>query len=140
MRPPDHRPAAGYRSATDAPPVVVVVEDDPAMRHSLKFLLEVEGYVVSTHNSRPSSALDEALAGAACVIVDDTPPGTSGLDVLDGLRRRGCRLPAILIASHPDERKLSRAMASGAFVVEKPLLDDVLHRALEGAIAGGPVD
>ncbi len=109
------------------------------MRHSLKFLLEVEGYRVSTHAARAFLEADRDLEEAACVIVDHELQGTNGLDYLEALRRRGYRVPAILIASHPDARTIREAEASGAFVVEKPLPGDVLHGTLELAIRQGPV-
>ena len=117
----------------------MVVEDDPAMQHSLKFFLEVEGYTVTTHTAETSAEADHDLKDAACVIIDQTLRGTSGLDYLEELRWRGYLSPAILIASHPDARTQRGAEEAGAFVVEKPLLGDVLHLTLELAIMQGPV-
>lgn len=115
-------------------PMVVLLDDDAALRQALTFSLEIEGYRVE------SCATGEELVAQilpdrdACLVLDYRLGGMSGLDVLQTLRDRGVRLPAILITSNPAPAVRERASQLQAQLVEKPLLGDLLlghiHRIL----------
>jgi len=115
---------------------VLVVDDDPAVRNSLRFSLEIDGYRVRLFNSDSDVlALDE-LPSSSCVIVDYNLPGANGLDLLAAMRARGYTSPAILITSDPPVGVRLRAAAAGVAIVEKPLLGDALINAIHTAVGG----
>lgn len=120
-----------------APPRIILVEEDAAVRAALRFLLELQGYVVETYESA------EALAGQGdmipandCLVADYRLPGIDGLSLLMILRDLGIDMPAVIVASDPGERLRERAKMLGAAVVEKPLLSDDLSNAIRSALSG----
>ncbi len=105
---------------------IVVVDDDEAVRDSLKFSLEIEGFAVRTY-ARPQLLLNEIeMPACDCLIVDQNMPGMTGLDLIESLRGRKMLAPAILITTHARPEVRSRAASSGVAIVEKPLLDSIL--------------
>jgi two-component system response regulator FixJ len=124
-------------------PVVVVVDDDEAVRESLRFLLDVAGYDVATFESA-QDYLDHVtgqpptcLVPATCLVVDQHMPRTSGLELLAMLRQRGSRLPAVLITGSVSPDIVRRATALGVTrVLEKPLADDALLCFVARAASG----
>lgn len=115
-------------------PMVVLLDDDAALRQALTFSLEIEGYRVKSC-ATGEELVEQALPDdEACLVLDYRLGGMSGLDALQSLRERGVRLPAILITSNPTPGVRSRAARLQAQVVEKPLLGDLLlghiHRIL----------
>jgi two-component system response regulator FixJ len=106
--------------------VVGVVDDDPAVRNSLKFSLEIDGFVVRTYGNADELLSDAQLSQFSCLVVDQHMPGTSGLDLAAELRHRQISVPVILITSHPPRVLIARANEAGVPIVEKPLLGNVL--------------
>jgi FixJ family two-component response regulator len=106
--------------------VVIIVEDDPAVRNSLKFSLEIEGFDVRTYASGPDLLDAPDAYGASCLVVDQKMPEMMGLDLIAALRDRRISAPAILITSHPNALLRKRAAAANVSIVEKPLLGDAL--------------
>jgi FixJ family two-component response regulator len=105
---------------------VFVVDDDPAVRSSLKFSLELEGFLVRAY-ARPGELLDAGdLRKAGCLVLDYNLPEMTGLDLLQRLRDRHVAAPAILITSHPNRMLRDRAAAAGVPIVEKPLFGSAL--------------
>ncbi|MEZ6197825.1 MAG: response regulator transcription factor [Planctomycetota bacterium] len=106
---------------------VHVVDDDPAMRDSIRFLLESVGLPVVCFDSAESflSACDQDVRG--CVILDVRMPGMSGMQLHARLRERDFRIPVIIVTAHSDVPMAVAAMRSGAFdLIEKPFSDQVL--------------
>ena len=104
-----------------APPVVVIVDDDPDVLGSLKFSFEVEGFAVRAHHSAEALLDSDLPSKNACLVLDHKLPGMDGLELLRRLRSRGDALPAILITT-PDAETKRRAALAGVSIVEKPLL------------------
>ena len=75
--------------------MVLVVDDDPAVRNSLKFSLELEGFAVRLYADGRELLDDPHLPPDGCLIVDQVMPGMTGLDVVAAIRRRGMMNPAI---------------------------------------------
>lgn len=115
--------------------MIFILDDDEAVRDSLQVLLECEGLAARAFASG-REFLDAVRPQAGdCVLLDLHLPGLGGLDVLEGLRRRGEDVPVIVLTGHPSPAARSRAAAAGALAfVEKPYradaLLDLIHQAL----------
>ena len=109
-----------------ASPVVIVVDDDPAVRNSLRFSLEIEGFAVRDYPGGMELLNDRELPRGGCLVIDQNLPGMTGLDVVARLRDRHVSVPAILITSYPTATVSERAARAGVPIVEKPLLGNTL--------------
>jgi two-component system, LuxR family, response regulator FixJ len=109
-----------------AGPLVIVVDDDVAVRNSLKFSLEVEGFAVRAYSGGIELLNDTELPRDGCLVIDQTMPGMNGLDLVAQLRARDVAVPAILITSSPTAALSARAAKAGVAIVEKPLLGTAL--------------
>lgn len=118
------------------PPIVVIVDDDAAVRAALEFTLELEGFDVVSCSSGEALLLRDLPNRHACLLVDERLPGISGLDALHQLRNRDVKLPAILMTSHPSPAVRAAAKAAGVPILEKPLLGDALTVAIRQALFG----
>jgi FixJ family two-component response regulator len=114
--------------------MIAVVDDDTAVCSSLKFMLEIEGYVARTYDTPESLLNAPDLTSCDCAIVDYSLPEMDGLALVSELRNRGHRWPAILIASNPDDATHARAARAGVPLVEKPLLGNTLIDTLRSAL------
>ena len=117
-------------------PVVLVIEDDAAVRDSLKFSLELEGYAVRLYKDAESLLSEEDLPPCGCLLVDQHIPGRSGLDLLAELRERKIGWPAILMTGHPSPALRLNARRAGMPMLDKPLLGDSLTEAIRNAFCG----
>ncbi len=114
---------------------IVLVDDDAALRQALKFSLEIEGFDVETCETGEELVTQALPDGAACLVLDHRLGGMTGLEALERLRGRGVGLPAILITSNPTPDTRARAQRTGAVIVEKPLLGDLLIGKIKAALA-----
>ncbi len=109
-------------------PKVYVVDDDEAMRDSLKWLLESRELKVETYASGEEflEAFRSDLCG--CLVLDVRMPGMSGLDLYERLQARASTLPVIFVTGHGDVPMAVSALKKGAAdFIEKPFNDkDVL--------------
>lgn len=126
------------REFTVADPLVIVVDDDAAVRSSLKFALEIEGFAVRVYASGEELMRAAAPSDGECFIVDQKLPGMTGLEVITALRRQRVAAPAILITSNPTRMFLKSAARSGIPVVEKPLLGNALIDCVRAVLAHPP--
>jgi len=117
-------------------PVVHVVDDNPAVRDAIRWLVEQVGLSARTYATAQEflSACDPAMRG--CLVLDIRMPGISGLDLQDRLQKQGIHLPVIIITGHGDVPVAVRAMKAGALeFLQKPFNDqtllDAIHAALE---------
>jgi two-component system response regulator FixJ len=107
--------------------VVLVVDDDVAVRDSLKFSLELEGLLVQVFGSGAELLALPDLPDACCLVLDYKMPVMDGFEVLARLAADRIELPVILITSPATEAIRRRAAAAGVEqVLEKPLLDSTL--------------
>ena len=107
-------------------PLVVVVDDDPAVRRALAFTIEMEGFQVATCPDAAALLAFNLPTADACLVIDERLSDGSGLGALSRLRAGGCRLPAAMITSHPTRHFRHAAAQVGAPVLEKPLIEDGL--------------
>jgi two-component system, LuxR family, response regulator FixJ len=120
--------------------VVLVVDDDAAVRSALKFLLEIEGFDVRLYDSAAAVLADRLLPAEACLVADYRMPGMDGLQLVDALHARQVEIPAILIISErADDQLTRRARRSGIHeILEKPLSDSALVESIRHALAAAP--
>ena len=115
--------------------LIGIVDDDPAVRNSLKFSLELEGLKVGVFASA-SELLDAPdLTCFQCLVVDYNMPGMDGLDLAAKLRQMQFAAPVILITSGPSRALIARAERAKVQIVEKPLLGNTLFEQIGEAIA-----
>lgn len=115
--------------------VIIVVDDDPAVRNSLKFSLEIEGFLVRLYASGSELLGDRDIPLCSCLVVDQRMPGIAGLDLISKLREQAISAPAILITSHPTTELSRRAAGANVPIVEKPLLGNALMERIRDACA-----
>ena len=116
-------------------PIVFVVDDDDAVRNSLRLLLKS-----ASLSTTAFASAQEFLAGwtadqPGCLVLDVRMPGMSGLELQEELNRRGAIIPVIFISGHADVPMAVEAIQHGAFdFLQKPFsyqdLIDRIQRAL----------
>lgn len=124
------RPASGRRR-----PAVILVDDDPAVTHAMQFSFDLEGLDVRSYRDGESLLASGRMPDMGCLVLDHNLPGMDGLTLLERLRARGVRLPAILITTNPRALLRDRAAAAGVPIIEKPLLTDALLTSVHLALA-----
>jgi FixJ family two-component response regulator len=115
---------------------VLVVDDDAAVRASLKFALEVEGFQVKLYDRGAALLADANLPEHACLVVDYRMPDIDGIELIERLSRLNVTLPAILITVRVTKQLRLLAQRLGlAAVLEKPLSDSELVESIRRALA-----
>jgi FixJ family two-component response regulator len=133
---PEQRSVSPQNEIAPALPVVVIVEDDPAVRGSLAFSLQTEGFAVRSYASAAEVLREIPAANTVCLVIDYILPKMNGLDLLVELRRRRVAAPAILITTHPSAAVRQRAAATDTVLIEKPLLGEALFQEIRAAMRG----
>ena len=113
---------------------VAAVDSDPAVRYSLEFSLQAEGFRVIA--SALGQDLLTALDGKSldCLVVEYRLQDMTGLELVEHLRKRDVHTPVIMLATHPSAALRSRAQHENIVLVEKPLVGNVLTDALHRLI------
>lgn len=123
------------KSKEPPPPTIFVVDDDPDVLVSLRFLLETEGFQVKTFASGPA-LLSSSLPGPGdCLVVDYKMAGMNGLELVSRLRDLRVTAPVVLVTVH-EGVGVSAAAAGIRHVVMKPHLDVSLVAHVQAAMAG----
>jgi two-component system response regulator FixJ len=108
--------------------IVHLIDDDDAMRDSLRFLLTSAGVEVRDYPS--ATAFLSSLRGGGidgCVVTDVRMPDMTGLELLRRLHADHPGVPVIVMTGHGDVALAVEAMKSGAVdFLEKPFDDDAL--------------
>jgi RNA polymerase sigma factor (sigma-70 family) len=116
-------------------PVVFVVDDDPSVRSSLKFLLSTVGLQVESFDSADNFLQKKASNAPSCLVLDVRLPGLSGLDFQRELAARNIRIPIVFLTGHGDIPMSVRAMKAGAVeFLTKPFRDQDLLDAVRIAL------
>lgn len=114
---------------------IYVVDDDEAMRDSMTWLLEGEGYRVSCFASADAflGARHDFMNG--CLVLDVRMPEMSGLELHEKLDALGSRLPIIFVTGHGDVPMAVAALHRGACdFIEKPFHNEDLLARIERAL------
>jgi two-component system, LuxR family, response regulator FixJ len=99
---------------------VAIVDDDHAVRESLRFLLEVLGQAVETFGSA-AEFLAADIRHIGCLILDHHMPEMTGLQLVEKLRTNGSAIPILLVTGSPSPAIVARAAQLGIDrVLEKP--------------------
>lgn len=115
-------------------PILLVVDDDVAVLNSLKFSLEIEGFLVRLYGTAEALLNELNLPTFGCLLIDYYMPDMTGLELLAELRSRNVTLPAILITGHPSLALRRRAAEAGVPLIEKPLWGNGLVKAIRDAL------
>lgn len=117
---------------------VYVVDDDEAVRDSIQWLLEADGFRVKGFDSAETFLNRYDPRELACLILDVRMAGMSGLELQDRLIERRAPLPIIFITGHGDVPMAVESMKKGAMdFIQKPFdeqtLRDMVSRMLDVA-------
>ena len=119
--------------------VIHVIDDDAAMRDSLVFLLDVNGFQPEAFESSAAFLSRVASSAPACIVSDIRMPGMNGIELVRKLKSDGVACPVILITGHGDVAMAVEAMKAGAVdFIEKPFDDAVLLGAIRAALDAVP--
>lgn len=119
--------------------LILIVEDDLAIRDSLQLFLETRGYDVETFASGEDLLREDKFKRGNCLILDVNLPGDSGFEILRKIRSSGSLTPAIFMSGRtsPEVRALaSRAKAVAFF--DKPVPPRELLAAIAAATGHTP--
>jgi two-component system, LuxR family, response regulator FixJ len=117
-------------------PLVHVVDDDAAVRDSLRLLLESAGLSARTYTSATALLAAVPNLGTGCVLTDVRMPELDGLELQRRLAQFDTRLPVIIMTGHADVPIAVEALKAGAAdFLEKPFDDAHLLAAVTSAIA-----
>ena len=116
-------------------PRVHIVDDDEAMRDSLKWLLESRGLKVELYPSAEAFLHVFNTGFCGCLVLDVRMPGMNGLDLHRELQARASTLPVIFITGHGDVPMAVSALKKGAAdFIEKPFNDKDMLRLIESCM------
>ena len=111
--------------ATD--PTVFVVDDDPGMRQSMRWLLQSVNLKVETYATAEEFLHAHDPTRPGCLLLDVRMPGMSGLQLQEELVARKVRLPIIILTGYAEVPTAVRALKMGAVdFIEKPFSDEAL--------------
>jgi two-component system response regulator FixJ len=118
--------------------IVHIVDDDEAVRQSLAFLLGSAGLTVRLYDSASAFLAGLSAVKSGCLVTDMRMPDMTGIELLQQLRAKACRLPAIVITGHGDVPLAVEAMKAGAVdFIEKPFDQETILHAVQAALERG---
>lgn len=114
---------------------VYIVDDDEAIRDSLRWLLEAKGYAVETYASAEQFLAAYRWDQPGCLVLDVRMPGMNGLELYEKLTALNYCLPVVFVTGHGDVPMAVTAIKKGAVdFIEKPFNDqelvDIIQRCL----------
>lgn len=114
---------------------VFVVDDDDAVRNSMRWLVESIGLPVETYASAREFLETHDPNRPGCLVLDVRMPGMSGLDLQEKLHENGIVIPIIVVTGHGDVPTAVRAIKAGAVeFIEKPVNDQLLLDTIQRCI------
>ena len=126
---------------SELPPIIYVVDDDPAVLKSLERLLRAAGFRPETFGSPQEFIAQHQADRPGCLVLDVTMPGFTGLELQQWLARAQDPLPIVFITGYGDVPTSVRAMKAGAVdFLTKPVDEQALLKAIEDALRRGQED
>ncbi|HEV7753033.1 MAG TPA: response regulator transcription factor [Baekduia sp.] len=127
--------------APPAGPVVLLVDDDPAIRRAVGAGLELEGFAVVAASGGRAALEAAARVHPAVILLDLNMPDLDGLAVLKRLREGGDQVPVCVLSARDEIDDRVRGLQAGAddYVVKPFALEEVvarLHALLRRRTAG----
>lgn len=117
---------------------VCVVDDDDAVRDSLRALLENTGYTVATHPNAAAFLDHYHPERIRCALIDVRMPEMDGIELLERIAQRPHLPPVVIITGHGEVELAVKAMKIGAFdFIEKPFEPDALIERVNAAVRWG---
>jgi len=117
---------------------VALIDDDSAVLHSMRLLIESRDIPVSCYESAEAFLDDLPDAKPSCVVADVRMPGMTGLELQRELKQRNHESPLILISGHADVSMAVEALKQGAFdFFEKPYDGERLATSVWDAVQKG---
>jgi len=116
-------------------PIVCIIDDDEAIRESLRLLLYAGGLSSFVYESADSFLEEEKHPTFDCMLLDMRMPGTDGLELFKILNRKHLPYPVIFITGHGDIPLAVSAIKLGAYdFLSKPFQDGELLEKVRSAI------
>jgi FixJ family two-component response regulator len=116
-------------------PLMVIVDDDDALRTSLDNLLRSVGFRAHGFSSAEAFLRSNQVHDTACLILDVRMPGMNGLELQHQIAAANWQIPIIFITSHVDDEAQAQALAAGAVAfLYKPCREDDLLQAIDVAL------
>ena len=117
-------------------PIVCIIDDDEAIRESLRLLLYAEGMRSSVYESADAFLEEEKPPMFDCLLLDIRMPGTDGIELFRILNQKTLPYPVIFITGHGDIPLAVSAIQMGAYdFVTKPFQQGELVDKVRSAIA-----
>jgi two-component system response regulator FixJ len=117
-------------------PIVCIIDDDEAIRESLRLLLFAEGLQSIVFDSADAYLKEEKTPSCDCMLLDIRMPGTDGLELFTILNRKHIPFPVIFITGHGDIPLAVSAIKRGAYdFLTKPFEDGELLGKVKSAIS-----
>ncbi|HYV18857.1 MAG TPA: sigma-54 dependent transcriptional regulator [Verrucomicrobiae bacterium] len=114
---------------------ILVIDDEEAIRKSLRMVLEYEGYDMIEAASGPEGIETLRRESPDAVLLDIKMPGMDGMEVLQQARARDAHTPILMVSGHGDIPTAVDALRKGAYdFLEKPLETERVLAALRNAI------
>ena len=115
--------------------IVIVVDDDTAVRDALSSLFRSVGLQVVLFSSAQELIRAKLPSAPSCLVLDIRMPGLSGLDLQSELAQAGIHIPVIFITGHGDIPMSVNAMKAGAIdFLTKPFRDQDMLDAVKTAL------
>ena len=115
---------------------VFVIDDDASVRDSIALMLGLAGYRTSVFADAEAFLAAWREDWSGCVVADVRLPGQSGVELQEGIRKRGMALPFVIITAHGDVPTARAAFRLQAVdFLEKPFNHAQLCAAIETAFA-----
>jgi DNA-binding response OmpR family regulator len=113
-----------------AGPVVLLVDDDPAIRRAVSAGLELEGFTVVAASGGRAALEAAARVAPAVVLLDLSMPDLDGLEVLERLRAGGDQVPVCVLSARDEVDDRVAGLQAGAddYVVKPFALEEVVAR------------
>ncbi|MCL7466304.1 response regulator [Phaeovulum sp. NW3] len=126
------------RDPASVEPLVLIVDDDEAMRRSMRFLFASVGLASEAYDSADAflAALpDPAAMRPGALVLDVRMPGMSGLELQRHLSQHNFPLPILIVTGHGDVQMAVEALKAGAYdFIEKPFKEQHLLDMVEAGL------